>query len=70
LARDGITKVEVFPVGGRGNALSQPTVLRGREAQAVLQDIKDRSAKLATTVQIVGDVGVVTVAGGPRAGTR
>lgn len=70
LTRDGITKVEVIPIGGRGNALSQPAPLRGREAQVVLQDIKERSAKLGTTVEIVGDIGVVTIAADQRAGSR
>jgi poly-gamma-glutamate synthesis protein (capsule biosynthesis protein) len=70
LTRDGITKIEMIPVGGRGNALSQPAPLRGREAQVVLQDIKERSAKLGTTVEIVGDVGIVTIGSGPRAGSR
>jgi len=70
LTREGVTKIEVIPVGGRGNALSQPAPLRGREAQVVLQDIKERSAKIGTTVEIVGDIGVITLRPGPRAETR
>lgn len=70
LTPNGIAKIEVLPVGGKGNALSQPSPLRGREAQALLEDIKARSAKLGTTVEIAGDIGVVTLTPAPRTGSR
>lgn len=69
LARSGITKVEIIPVAGRGNLLGQPRVLTGREARALLDDIKARSAALDTEMAIVGDIGVVTPAGGRKAAT-
>jgi poly-gamma-glutamate capsule biosynthesis protein CapA/YwtB (metallophosphatase superfamily) len=67
LTGSGISKVEVIPVSGRGKALAQPAVLRGDGARALLEDIKARSAQLETTVEIVGDIGVVTLTGGQRA---
>jgi len=56
-----VTRIEILPVAGRGDALSQPFLLEGAEAHAVLEDILDRSAELATTVRIVGDVGVIDI---------
>jgi poly-gamma-glutamate synthesis protein (capsule biosynthesis protein) len=60
LARDGIMKVEILPVAGRGTHLSQPYLLEGEEAQALLEDVQGLSAKLDTRMEIVGDVGLIT----------
>ena len=69
LTGSGISKVEVIPVSGTGSALAQPSVLRGAAARTLLEDIKARSAKLDTGIEIEGDIGVVTLDRAERAGT-
>ena len=59
LGREGIRQVEILPVAGRGNALSQPYLLDGEEARAVLDDIKERTRLLDTTMEIEGTMGVI-----------
>ncbi len=66
LTHNGVSKVEVFPVSGRGARLAQPSVLTGPAARTVLEDVKARSAKLDTDVAIVGDIGLVTLSAGRR----
>lgn len=61
LTRKGISQVEILPVSGRGEALSQPYLLEGAEARAFLEDIQARSAKLDTKMEIKGNVGVIKV---------
>lgn len=55
----GVTRVEVLPISGRGTHLSQPYLLEGREALALLQDIQARTAQLDTRMEIEGNVGVI-----------
>jgi poly-gamma-glutamate synthesis protein (capsule biosynthesis protein) len=59
LTPDEITKVEILPVAGTGQNLSQPYLLEGEEAQALLQDVQARSAQLDTRMEIEGDVGII-----------
>ncbi|NIP58475.1 MAG: CapA family protein [Gemmatimonadetes bacterium] len=61
LTPEGVSRVEVLPVAGRGNELSRPRLLEGAEARALLEDIRARSAALDTPLEIVGDVGVVRI---------
>ncbi len=62
----GIAKVEVLPVAGVGQNLSQPYVLTGDEAREVLEDIQTRSAELGTPMEIRGDAGVILPGGRDR----
>jgi poly-gamma-glutamate synthesis protein (capsule biosynthesis protein) len=55
-----IARVEILPVAGRGNHLSQPYVLQGEQAQTLLQDIQARTAQLDTQMDIEGDIGIIT----------
>ena len=59
LARGGIRKVEILPIAGRGNGLSQPYVLSGENAQELLEDVRARSAELDTRMEIRDAVGVI-----------
>jgi poly-gamma-glutamate synthesis protein (capsule biosynthesis protein) len=59
LTPDGIDRVEVLPVAGSGNELSQPFLLEGEDARAVLEEVRDLSEALDTRLMIEGDVGVV-----------
>lgn len=59
LTRTGITQVEILPIAGSGNNLSQPYLLEGDEARALLDDIQARTAELDTRMEIDGDKGVV-----------
>jgi poly-gamma-glutamate synthesis protein (capsule biosynthesis protein) len=59
LTPEEIAKVEILPVAGRGNHLSQPYVLAGEEARALLEDVQARSAQLDTRMDIEGDVGTI-----------
>jgi poly-gamma-glutamate synthesis protein (capsule biosynthesis protein) len=55
----GIAKVEVLPVAGVEQNLSQPYVLAGDEARELLEDIQTRSAELDTPMEIRGNAGVI-----------
>lgn len=59
LTRTGITQVEILPIAGSGNNLSQPYLLEGDDARALLEDIQARTAELDTRMEIDGDKGVV-----------
>ena len=59
---DGVSRLDVLPVAGRGDALSQPYVLDGHAARELLEDIRQRSADLGTTLHIEGNAGVIDVA--------
>ncbi len=59
LTGEGIAKVEILPVAGIDQNLSQPHVLVGAEARELLEDIRTRSATLDTVMEIQGDVGVI-----------
>ena len=58
---DGVTRVDVLPLAGRGDDLSQPYVLEGDAARTLLEDIRTRSAELGTTLRIEGDEGVIDI---------
>lgn len=72
LTPDGITKVEVLPISGRGISLSQPHLLKGAAARGLLEDVQARTAALDTRMDIVGDVGIIKPqeAQRPTTGTR
>jgi poly-gamma-glutamate capsule biosynthesis protein CapA/YwtB (metallophosphatase superfamily) len=59
MERDGVRQVEILPVAGGGNALSQPYLLEGDAAVALLEDVRERSRLLDTTMEIRGNVGVI-----------
>lgn len=59
LDRKGIKQVELVPIAGKLTTLSQPYVLTGEPARALLTDIQKRSAELDTKLDIKGDVGIV-----------
>ena len=60
---DGVTRVDVLPIAGRGDNLSQPYILEGDAARSVLEDIRARSAELGTTLRIEGNEGVIDIGG-------
>lgn len=62
LGREGVRRVEIVPIAGRGTDMAQPYVLTGERARAVLEEVRDLSAELDTPLSIEGDVGVVGVA--------
>jgi poly-gamma-glutamate synthesis protein (capsule biosynthesis protein) len=57
-----ITKVEILPLAGTGSDLSQPYFLSGDRAEALLLEMQELTADLDTSLDIVGDVGVIAVA--------
>ena len=59
LTAERIVKVEVLPIAGRGNDLSQPYVLTGDPANTLLEDVRARSLELDTFMEIRGEVGVI-----------
>ena len=59
LTPEGISSVEILPVAGIDQNLSQPYLLTGPEARELLEDIQTRSAALDTRMEIQGDVGVI-----------
>lgn len=59
---EGATRLDVLPVAGRGDALSQPYLLEGEAARALLEDIRTRSAEFGTTLRIEGNAGVIEIA--------
>lgn len=59
LEPERIRQVEILPVSGRGTGLSQPYLLEGDEARAVLEDVQARTRQLDSTMEIQGDVGVI-----------
>ena len=54
-------RIEVLPIAGRVDALSQPYLLDGEPARMLLEDIHERSAELGTTLLIVGDTGIIEI---------
>ena len=54
-----VTKVEIIPVAGRGNDLAQPYQLTGARARALLTQVQGVTKRLGTTMEIVGDAGVI-----------
>ena len=61
LTENGISQVEILPIAGEGDALSQPYLLEGAEARELLEDIQVRTAQLDTDMQIQGNVGLIKV---------
>ncbi len=59
LTRDGVREVEILPISGRGNDLSQPFLLEGEDAAALLQDVQTRTRALDTTMEIRGNIGII-----------
>jgi len=59
LTREGVGEVEILPISGRGNDLSQPFLLEGEDAAALLQDVQARTRALDTTMEIRGNVGII-----------
>ncbi|MXX68153.1 MAG: hypothetical protein F4Y74_04250 [Gemmatimonadales bacterium] len=61
LDAEGVTRLDVLPIAGRGDDPSQPYLLEGEAARTLLEDIRARSAGLGTTLRIEGDAGVIDV---------
>ncbi len=59
LTPERITGVEVIPVAGEGNDMSQPYPTEGARAQMLLRKVQELTAALDTNMEIVGDVGVI-----------
>jgi poly-gamma-glutamate synthesis protein (capsule biosynthesis protein) len=59
LTPSGIPEVEILPISGRANNLSQPLLLEGAEADALLKDIQARTRLLDTSMEIRGNVGII-----------
>jgi poly-gamma-glutamate capsule biosynthesis protein CapA/YwtB (metallophosphatase superfamily) len=59
LARGAIPRVEILPLAGKGMDVTQPFLLQGQRARALLQDIQTLSADLDTKMTIEGDIGVI-----------
>lgn len=59
LTPDGVREVEILPISGRGNDLSQPFLLDGDDAAALLEDIQTRTRALDTAMEIRGNVGII-----------
>lgn len=54
-----ITEVEVLPISGKGTFLSHPSLLKGAEAQTLLETVRTLSSKFDTDVKIEGNEGVI-----------
>jgi poly-gamma-glutamate capsule biosynthesis protein CapA/YwtB (metallophosphatase superfamily) len=71
LGPKSVEKIEVLPIVGKGqpeghtgpydSKLFQPTLMQGAEARRLLEDLRNRSAALDTTMAIDGEKGVITV---------
>jgi poly-gamma-glutamate synthesis protein (capsule biosynthesis protein) len=71
LGPKSVEKIEVLPIVGKGqpeghtgpydSKLFQPTLMQGTEARRLLEDLRNRSAALDTTMAIDGEKGVITV---------
>jgi poly-gamma-glutamate capsule biosynthesis protein CapA/YwtB (metallophosphatase superfamily) len=71
LGPKSVEKVEVLPIIGKGqpeghtgpydSKLFQPALMQGADARRLLEDLRNRSAALDTTMAIDGENGVITV---------
>src|SRR6516164_6231601 len=71
LGPKSVDKVEVLPIVGKGqpeghtgpydSKLFQPALMQGADARRLLEDLRNQSAALDTTMAIDGEKGVVTV---------
>jgi hypothetical protein len=72
LGPKSVEKVEVLPIIGKGQPegrtgqpydpkLFQPALMQGANARRLLENLRNRSAALATAMVIDGDKGVITV---------
>jgi hypothetical protein len=71
LGPKSVEKIEVLPIVGKGqpeghtgpydSKLFQPTLMQGANARRLLEDLRNRSAALDTTMAIDGEKGVITV---------
>jgi len=61
LSASGVEEIEILPIAGEGMDMAQPYVLQGPRAQAILETVRERSARLGTEVEIRGDVAVVRI---------
>jgi len=71
LGPKSVEKIEVLPIVGKGqpeghtgpydSKLFQPTLMQGADARRLLEDLRNQSAALDTTMAIDGEKGVITV---------
>lgn len=59
LSPEGVERVEILPVAGEANQLSNPWLLDGEDARRVLEEVRELSGKLDTEMEIEGSVGVI-----------
>lgn len=57
LGPERIRAVEVLPIAGEGNDMAQPWPLSGNRARVLLEEVRELSALLDTTLEIADDVG-------------
>lgn len=57
LGPERISAVEVLPIAGEGNGMAQPWPLSGNRARVLLEEVRELSALLDTTLEIADDVG-------------
>lgn len=56
-----IREITIHPIAGKGEELFQPYLLSGERAQCVLRDLKGKSAKLGTNVEIQNNYGSIKI---------
>jgi poly-gamma-glutamate synthesis protein (capsule biosynthesis protein) len=56
-----INKLEVLPIAGKGQDMSQPYLLKQERAQSLLSKVKYLSKKLGTTLQIKKNIGIINL---------
>lgn len=59
LSNAGVEEIEILPIAGEGMDMAQPYLLEGPRARAILETVRERSARLGTDVEIRGDLAVV-----------
>lgn len=61
LGPERVVRVEILPIANRGTDMAQPYLLTGERAQEFLREFRDLTADLDTSMEIVGDMGVINV---------
>lgn len=60
--RSGLQAAEIYPININNNEVAfQPRLFRGEEAGRLLGEVKELSAAFDTSVEIKGDIGVITL---------
>jgi poly-gamma-glutamate synthesis protein (capsule biosynthesis protein) len=59
ITKKKVEKVEILPIAGKGQDLSQPYLLRGKRAQKLLHTVQYLSKKMGTNMQISNNEGII-----------